>query len=385
MKILQFTTYSLKSLDHGGKLRSFHIREALRRKHTVETLSIQWGHDDSIHDFEVSLWSQGWDQFQLPYLFKDWGINLYLNQNEQLFQVIAKKVAEYKPDILWLEQPYLWPLVERLFYNAELPNKLPMVYSSQNIEFEMKADIYYKSLPELVATKAAIFVENIERNCILNSQFAFAVCERDAEFVRKINDKIDVQVRKNGHELPGDLYNSKWDRIINESDFNWVYVGSAHPPNIEGLTEFITKINAFPKREDLKFWIIGGVGETQAIHSAVANGPSGVFQILGRLDQQDIDTIIKKSCGIVLPVYAGGGSNLKTAQALLSNKYIAASNFAFRGFEEYLNEEGVHLSATSGELASHVMAFMGEKNYARSDTVNELTWMKIMSGLEESF
>lgn len=385
MKILQLTTYCLKNLDHGGKLRSYHIREALRRKHTVETLSIQWGHHDLVNDFEVTLWSQGWDQFQLSYLFKDWGINLYLNQNERLFQEISKKIAEFEPEILWLEQPYLWPLVEKFFDNAVISRKLPVVYSSQNIEFEMKTEIYSKSLPEPIAIKAANFVANIEGNCILNSKFAFAVCERDAEFIRKINNNIDVQVRNNGHEIPGELYNPIWDQIINESDFNWVYVGSAHPPNVEGLSEFIKKINVLPMRKDLKFWIIGGVGETHSIHSAVANGPSGVFQVLGRLDQQDIDTIIRKSCGIVLPVYAGGGSNLKTAQALLSNKYIAASNFAFRGFEEYLNEKGVHLSATAAELASHVVSFRGEKNYVRSDAVYELTWSKIMSRLEESF
>ncbi len=385
MKILQFTTYSLKNLDHGGKLRSYHIREALRRKHTVETLSIEWGDDDSLHDFEVTLNKQGWSEFKLSNLFLDWGINLYIIKNQYFFEKIAKKIFEYQADLVWLEQPYLWPLVERLFYASEIPNKLPLVYSSQNVEFEMKTEIYRKSMPDPVAIKAANFIENIERNCILNSQFALAVCERDAEFIRMVNDSIEVQVRKNGHDLPGELSNPIWEQIVNESDFNWVYVGSAHPPNIEGLTEFITQINALPSRADLKFWIVGSVGESHAIRSAVAGGPSGVFQLLGRLDQQDIDTIIRKSCGIVLPIYSGGGSNLKTAQALLSNKYIAASNFAFRGFEEYLNEEGVHLSPTAVELVSHVMAFRGEKTYVRSDSVNDLTWLKIMSHLEESF
>jgi hypothetical protein len=385
VKILQLTTYSLRSLDHGGKLRSYHIREALRRKHTVETLSIQWGSHDSINDFEVSLWSQGWDQFELSNLFKDWGINLYLNSNDQLFHAIAQRISEYQPDILWLEQPYLWPLIERLFDKADISRKIPIVYSSQNIEFEMKADIYSKYLPETIATKAANIVANIERKCILNSQFALAVCLRDAEFVQKINANIEVQVRKNGHEIPGELSNPIWERTVNESDFNWVYIGSAHPPNVEGLIEFISKINVLGKRPDLKFWIIGSVGETQAIQNSVANGPSGVFHILGRLDQQDIDAIIRKSCGIFLPVYAGGGSNLKTAQALLSNKYIAASNFAFRGFEEYINEKGVHLSGTAFELANHIMSFRGAKKYVRSDAVYELTWEKIMSRLEESF
>ena len=385
MKILQFTTYSLKNLDHGGKLRSYHIREALRRKHTVETLSIEWGDADSLSDFDVTLRKQGWNELQLSSLFMDWGINVYLNKNEPLFQKIAERVAEYRSDLVWLEQPYLWPLVERLFYQSTMPNKIPLVYSSHNIEFDMKAEIYLKSMPEVVATKAANFVANMEKNCIVNSQFALAVCERDAEFVRTFNGHIEVQVRKNGHEIPGELSSPIWEQTVKESDFNWVYIGSAHPPNIEGLSAFIRQINALPQREDLKIWIIGSVGETHSIRSAVASGPSGVFQIVGRLAQQDIDTIIRKSCGIVLPVYAGGGSNLKTAQALLSHKYIAASTFAFRGFEQYLNEEGVHLSHTAAELASHVVSFRGKKHYTRSDAVDELTWVKIMSRLEESF
>jgi hypothetical protein len=385
LKILQFTTYSLKNLDHGGKLRSYHIREALRRKHTVETLSIEWGDADSLSDFDITLRKQGWNEFQLSNLFMDWGINFYLNKNEPLFQKISERIAEYQPDLLWLEQPYLWPFVERLFYKSAIPKKMPLVYSSHNIEFDMKVGIYSKSMSEAVATKAANFVASMEKNCIVNSQFALAVCERDAKIVRMFNDHIEVQVRKNGHEIPGELLNPIWAQTVRESDFNWVYVGSAHPPNIEGLASFIRQINTLPKREDLKIWIIGSVGEVQEIRSAVAIGHSGVFQILGRLEQLDIDTIIKKSCGIVLPVYSGGGSNLKTAQALLSNKYIAASTFAFRGFEGYLNEEGVHLSNTPTELASHVVSFRGLNNYVRSDAVNELTWEKIMSHLEESF
>lgn len=385
MKILQFTTYSLKNLDHGGKLRSYHIRETLRRKHTVKTLSIEWGDADSLCDFDVTLRKQGWNEFQLSNLFMDWGINVYLNKNEPLFQKISERIAEYQPDLLWLEQPYLWPLVERIFYKSAMPKKMPLVYSSHNIEFDMKTEIYSKSMPEAVATKAANFVASMEKNCIVNSQFALAVCERDAKVLRKFNDHIEVQVRKNGHEIPGELFNPIWEQTVRESDFNWVYVGSAHPPNIEGLTSFIRQINTLPKREDLKIWIIGSVGEVQEIRSAVAIGHSGVFQILGRLEQLDIDTIIKKSCGIVLPVYSGGGSNLKTAQALLSNKYIAASTFAFRGFEGYLNEEGVHLSHTPTQLASHVVSFRSLNNYVRSDLVNELTWEKIMSHLEESF
>ena len=44
---------------------------------------------------------------------------------------------------------------------------------------------------------------------------------------------------------------------------------------------------------------------------------------------------------ILLPIKFGGGSNLKTAEALATGKWVIASPVAMRGFEEFLDAPGV--------------------------------------------
>jgi hypothetical protein len=49
---------------------------------------------------------------------------------------------------------------------------------------------------------------------------------------------------------------------------------------------------------------------------------------------------------VLLPIVDGGGSNLKTAEAILSGKKIVATTFAFRGFEEYMDLPNVYIATT---------------------------------------
>jgi hypothetical protein len=51
---------------------------------------------------------------------------------------------------------------------------------------------------------------------------------------------------------------------------------------------------------------------------------------------------IKSAChGALLPILAGGGSNLKTAEALTLGKWVVATPTALRGFEAFAQAEGV--------------------------------------------
>ncbi len=114
MKILQFTTYSLEQLDHGGKLRSYHIRECLRKRYDVETLSFEWGHQNNAENLSVILDQSSWPDFSLKGLLVDWGVSTYIEQKSNLYRKIEANVKAYRPDILFLEQPFLWPLAKKL-------------------------------------------------------------------------------------------------------------------------------------------------------------------------------------------------------------------------------------------------------------------------------
>ncbi|MGB6285743.1 MAG: hypothetical protein WBG18_15200, partial [Xanthobacteraceae bacterium] len=57
-------------------------------------------------------------------------------------------------------------------------------------------------------------------------------------------------------------------------------------------------------------------------------------------DISDSDLAVIKQCchGVLLPISDGGGSNLKTAEALTLGKWVIATSISLRGFEAYAND-----------------------------------------------
>src|ERR1041385_6316225 len=60
--------------------------------------------------------------------------------NEETFRHFLKIVEQLKPDALQLEQPFMWPLAKRLRETLG-PSKLPLIYSSYNVEGPLKEAI----------------------------------------------------------------------------------------------------------------------------------------------------------------------------------------------------------------------------------------------------
>ena len=69
-----------------------------------------------------------------------------------------------------------------------------------------------------------------------------------------------------------------------------------------------------------------------------------------------------------MPIWEGGGSNLKTAQALVSGKYILSTNYAFRGYEEFASTESLLLT-------DDAKSFVKEMNSRRCSTKNINRWV----------
>jgi glycosyltransferase involved in cell wall biosynthesis len=60
---------------------------------------------------------------------------------------------------------------------------------------------------------------------------------------------------------------------------------------------------------------------------------------------------IKHSChGVVLPIRSGGGSNLKTAEALALGKWVVATSTSLRGFKQFSDADGVIIADDPAEF-----------------------------------
>src|SRR5690606_15938162 len=60
--------------------------------------------------------------------------------------------------------------------------------------------------------------------------------------------------------------------------------------------------------------------------------------------EDNLNGLLRLSDVIILPITSGGGSNLKTAEAILTSKPIVATNFAFRAYENFLDLPNITIS-----------------------------------------
>jgi hypothetical protein len=239
-----------------------------------------------------------------------------------------------------------------------------------------------------IASNAADMVRELEIEIIKKADYAIVVSEEEATFIKSNNDDCVVTVRNNGnghitHQL---MQQNIKVNYVNES---YVFIGSAHPPNIEGLLKIFHKLKEYSPKSEFALKIIGSVGLVRAIIDASEHCLNSNILILGILDVEQLIHEIENSKGILLPIFTGGGTNLKTAEALMSQKYIVGTSKSFRGYENFKNEDGVKIIDDVNEMILHMTTFKPKNIYNRSDAIASLTWENIFKDiaveLEKSF
>lgn len=374
MKILQMATYDVERPDHGGKLRSHHMRKALKSRFMVETLSFEWSDHEDAATLQVLLDQSMWGDLGLNGLVIDWGICTYLDHRDDLYYAISKKVKAYSPDVLLMEQPFLWPLAQRFLQDGTIDPGAKIIYNSQNIEVGMKRKIYFDAFPQETAEKYTQYVNALETGIIHHAHGALAVSECDANYISE-HTNIPIRVFANGHTRPKhNDQDDKWSRFFADYRVNWVFVGSWHPPNINGLRDLLAAMPVTVDSNQFALWILGSAGNGLLSLEGFRREDYPYLKVLGPVSGEDIDAAIMNSSGVVLPIWEGGGSNLKTAQALLSCKCIVGADFSFRGFESFVNEDGVFLGETPAEVSRLICESNPANSYKRSEAVASLEW-----------
>ena len=325
---LQVTTYGIKEPDHGGKQRCYQIRKVLQKKYQFYTLAFEWGTKPSHWPNIITLDETYLEKNSINGHLADIAVCDYIFLQPVIYRKICEIVHGFSPTAIILEQPYLWPLVQRLIDDEIVRSDINLIYSSQNIEVELKKSIYSKVLDRKAYNKNLTKVFNVEEMAIRACDAAIAVSEIDAEFIKNKNIQARVKVFGNGnlYPEPNDLQES-WDIKFNNKKTNWIFVGSLHQPNVTGLEKLA---NELIKLADCSFilWVFGGsgLGLIKRLHENGSTELPAFLKIMGPSDASDIDAAILASSGVVLPIIDGGGSNLKTAQALLSNKCVLGTH-----------------------------------------------------------
>jgi glycosyltransferase involved in cell wall biosynthesis len=106
--------------------------------------------------------------------------------------------------------------------------------------------------------------------------------------------------------------------------------------------------------------------------------------VLGVLDDEDLAAVKSLAHEFLLPIGAGGGSNIKTAEALYSGKPVVCTSTALRGFEDYRALPEVIVADSPPKFQAAIRSVLGRKGRAESvagfrDVREGLTWEACLS------
>lgn len=348
IKILILCTYPIKAPRHGGQLRVRNIVDAyLSQGYHVEVAGVlgseHYESEDGFLPFPKA--STLINQIAKPFLMEDYAIARTFADETIHYQKLAATIRS-KPDVIHIEQPWLFGFAQRYVSAHQLATKL--IYGSQNIEWRLKQEIASSYLDTDTAKHYADLVSTMEMNAIAGADTIACVSESDAQWIKGRTSKPVVLAPNGVKAWHTTTAGDKEASNISQHHRYALYCASAHPPNVTGF--FDTFSGGFGSlKPDEKLVVAGGAGwaiaEDLRVHKSAKLAEKVV--VAGMVSQPCLEGLLDGAHCIVLPLTQGGGTNLKTAEALWAGKHIVATSIAMRGFERFINSRGVHLADDS--------------------------------------
>lgn len=349
-KVLLLATYSIIEPRHGGQLRTRHIYEEYRNAGIdVDYLGIfPYGvypqHAETDLQLPGDLGERVLEDYEQVVYDHVWGLHIADMPDARSKLINRLRSGNY--NFVQVDLLYVWPLVRRCLDELGPSVRRPkLVYSSQNIEHEMKRQV----LSQLGAPGPAIErygreVLDLERDIVRRADVLFAVSEADRDYLNRMGERTDCILARNGASVSAipDETTDHWRPILPKEPFA-VFISSAHLPNAVGFFSLFGESLAFLP-PDHPVVIAGGVTrviEANASYMKWAAINDARSMRFGIVDDIGIAALRRFAHVFVLPITAGGGSNIKTAEALLTGAYVLGTSTALRGYESYTSGPGV--------------------------------------------
>jgi glycosyltransferase involved in cell wall biosynthesis len=392
VKLLGFSTYPVTAPKHGGQRRIRALGELYQRLGgTYEVAAVyqaSQAHEAGPNDIPLGHSSPEWAG--LPFT-EDLQAGEFAARSPAAYAHFRRIYDRVQPDIIVLEQPFMLPLVQKM--QTEGLTKARIIYSSQNWEGPLKEAVLLKAgVSAKVTQKIAASVERIELEALAAANLVLCVSQHDADIYRA-RSTAPVLVAPNGVDRAVSLDQSPHPVLGHFGGRKFIfYVGSAYPPNIEGFNKLVSDDGLFFVPPLKAFAICGGMCDqifNSRSYQQFVSANSERVQFFPQIEDDVLVALKAATHAIILPIQFGGGSNLKTAEALVAGKWIVTTSLALRGFEPFANAKGVVIAdsprefrlAISKVLSEPPLQLTSQQLKARED----LYWDRafILSGAEE--
>ncbi len=125
--------------------------------------------------------------------------------------------------------------------------------------------------------------------------------------------------------------------------------------------------------------VAGGMSDAlrrRLADSGLGAALDGRLVLLGRVNDLALSALIENAVCLLLPFESDGGSNLETAEALLSDRPVVASPASMRGFAECRNLPGVAVAKSPSAFGAVVRFALESVSQAprNPSSTDPLTW-----------
>lgn len=347
MRVLILAPWTFRIPRNGGELRATAVVQAYRSAghsaysagliHSPDTPPIElWPDDIALTPGVIQLMqalSPGESRSDMTYWLK-W------SEATDSMSAFAEIVRRVRPDVLQFEEMALWPVVRRLREEGHLDGT-PIVHSSYN--FETAAWRHRSVVGAPVHAETMRDVAQFEQEIASHCDLIVTVSENDAEEFRKLGaTRVCVAANGVASMTCGDAATIRPYLPANKAYA--LFVSSPHPPNANGLVDLAAGVTGHPMQHG-EIIVCGRVG---ALIRAAKNfrGAGRVLdhaRFLGWVDEPLLGPLYAGAATVILPKMYSGGSNLKTAEALVSGRPLVATRLAFEGFESFTDLPGIYI------------------------------------------
>lgn len=344
-RVVQLVNFPLREIVTGGQIRTDRLGRLIerlggdRRPLCVTPRRDDGGPDDIALDTESDRWVTA-DPHAFELRLAD-----AVRHDPALRHRLAARLEMLAPDVIWCEQPFLWPLVAPL---AEI-KAITVVYSGHNVEWRARREL----LARLGRTAPAIVerLATLERAVIARADLVIACSEADASGYRAMG-ATTVAIVPNGADPPvagDDSDAAALARLQAQLDPGrpvLAFIGANYLPNWIGLRDLVvTSMAPAGALAGFQLLLMGEVCRPYADWLRQRGGAMPQIHALGRVDAATRSAAFRLADVAILPLTTGGGTSLKTAEALLGMSEVVGTPIAFRGHEERAGAPGVHCVA----------------------------------------
>jgi glycosyltransferase involved in cell wall biosynthesis len=393
MKILQISTHSTLAPRYGGQIRSHHIGKQLESAgFDVSRLAVMWRTPEEPVDPREPIVDVGLSPFWSSSTFENvrpWGPYIgeyYLPDavcaSQVLMTEFLKHVDTASPAVILLEHPWTWRLIRDL--PGVRSGSIRVIYSSHNVESTLRHRMIQDAGVE-VPRSSLDALEAMEQNLVRSAWATVACTELDGAVFRSWGGSR-VTIANNGTVVKrrDHLRNTFPAPLSPEHRFD-LFIGSQYPPNTNGFLKYVLP-SLSRLKPNQRIVVAGSVCE--AIDARIAASPlesclDRRLVMLGFVDDLTLDALIANASALLLPIEYGGGSHLKTAEALASGQPIVGTTASFRGFSEYTSLSRVTLADTPErfEIAIHDSLSTPGLSVADTSVPGAVQWSSTLSPL----